>query len=267
MPTGRNVWPGRAAIGVLAVGGWMAAGATAVFHLHKSNEGFMAPVSVLSAPLALTAAPVLSAPPDRIEPMADRTALQKIAEIPVAELTPEQSVMLAIERARKRSEELKELASRMEQDAGDRLSQDAIATLREAARDPQTAPQALLAMTALHGTVGADLIYQVANDGRLSAETRRLASDLLGTKAVQARVSEALRVVLDLSRVKTCDAAEQVVIRVFEAGDRRTLAGLRALYKTRGCGPYQADDCYPCLRKSALLNRSVEAARRRRPPF
>jgi hypothetical protein len=197
--------------------------------------------------------------------MADPIGVEKTAEVPVAELTPERWVMLAKERARGRSEELRALASRT--DSGDQLSPDTVAKLRDAVSDPQAAPEALLAMTTLPGTAGADLIYEVTRDERLSAETRQLASDLLGTKAVQANVSEALRVVMDLSRVRTCEEVEPVLARVLEVGDRRALAGLRSLYSTRGCGPRKADDCYPCLRQSALLNRSAEAVRKRRPPW
>ena len=262
-PRRANVWPRRVVIGVLAVGGWVAAWAVAASHVRKANGGPVSPEPGLSR----AAPPVLSAPRVRAEFMADPMVLRKIAEVPVAELTPEQWVILAKERTRVRREELEELARSMQKDSGDQPSWNSIAKLRAAVSDPQTAPEALRAMATLRGTVRADLIYEVASNERLSAETRRLASDLLGTKAVQAHVSEALRVVLDLDRVETCDEAERILGRALEVGDRRALAGLRALYQTRGCGPHKAEDCYPCLRKSALLTTSVEAVRKRAEPF
>ena len=266
-PPRAKVWPSRVAIGVLAVGGWVAAWAVAASQVRKSDGGSVSPEAGRSAASVGTAAPVLSAPRVRTESISDPMVLRKIAEVPVAELAPEQWVTLAKERTRVRREELKELARSVEKDSGDPPSPDTIAQLRRAVSDPQTAPEALLAMTTLRGTVRADLIYQVASNEQLSAETRRLASDLLGTKAVQAHVSEALRVVLDLDRVETCDEAERILVRALEVGDRRALAGLRALYQTRGCGPRQAEACYPCLRQSALLNRSLEAVRKRAAPF
>ena len=121
-------------------------------------------------------------------------------------------------------------------------------------------------MSSLSGPTGPDLIYQVANDERLSAETRGLALDLLGTKVARARSSEALSVVLDLGRVKTCEEAEQVVERAQKVGDRRALTALGRLYSTRGCGANKASDCYPCLRRTNRLNQAVEAARSRQAP-
>jgi hypothetical protein len=266
-PTRAKVWARRVVMGALAAGGWVAAWALAYVHMSKSNQASVPPASVQSAASDRAATPAPSASRARTDPTADATMLEKLAELPAAELTPDQWVLLAKERARKRSEELKELATRTGGNASDPLSADAMARLSAAASDPRTAPEALYAMSSLGGTVGADLIYQVASDEHLSAETRRLALDLLATKAVQDHVSEPLRVVLDLTQVKTCEAAEQVLGRVLEVGDRRALAPLRALFNTRGCGPQKADDCYPCLRKGRLLNRSVEAVRKRRSPL
>jgi hypothetical protein len=251
---GENPWWRRIAVGVLAGGGWAAAGALTYLHLRVPNARFMAPAA--PAPAARTVPLVLSAHRAESGPETEPMA---------SELTPEAWLGLARQRARMRGEELKALASRI--DGGERPPADAIAKLREAASDPQAAPEALFAMTAVAGALGPDLIHSVASDQHLSGETRKLAADLLGTKAVQARVSEALRVVLDLEQVQTCDQAEQVLGRVLEVGDRRALPGLRALYRNRGCGPQQADDCYPCLRKTPLLNQSVAMVRQRRPPF
>jgi len=133
-------------------------------------------------------------------------------------------------------------------------------------RDPVTAPDALLAMVSLPGPSGPDLVYQVANDEHLSAEIRGLAMDLLGTKVARGRASEALRVVLDLGRLKTCEEAQQVVERAAKVGDRRALGALHRLYTTRGCGTNKAGDCYPCLRKNNRLNQAIEAVRTRQAP-
>jgi hypothetical protein len=243
----------------LGVLGWLVVAALIAVYALGRDRRVRSPVPASSA----VAAPSSPAKP-AVEATADPMVVQKIAETPVGELTPEQWVMLARERNLKRSLELRELGHKLL--SGVPPAEEVINRLRDAARDPVTAPDALLAMASVAGPTGPDIIYQVANDERLPAETRGLALDLLGTKAMRARASEALGVVLDLGRVKTCEEAEQVVERALKAGDRRALTALNRLYTSHGCGPNKASDCYPCLRKHDRLRRAIEAVRVRQSP-
>jgi hypothetical protein len=252
----------RVAPMVIGILGWLVAAALVL--VFARGRGQPALATSAAPPPVSAVPPQLVSPKPAADSALDPMAVQKIAETPVGALTPEQWVTLARERNRKRSQELRELAARIHADQP--ASQETIARLRDTVRDPVTAPDALMAMASLGGPTGPDLIYQVANDEHLPAETRGLGLDLLGTPLVRTRASEALGVVLDLGRTKTCEDVAQIVERAAKVADRRAVTALGKLSSTRGCGANKANDCYPCLRKNNRLNSAIEAARGRQAP-
>ncbi len=55
-----------------------------------------------------------------------------------------------------------------------------------------------------------------------------------------------------LEKTSSCDGKKTVIKKMAEAGDPRSLVGLRSLSKTprKGCGAFDSQDCWDCLRET-----------------
>lgn len=141
------------------------------------------------------------------------------------------------------------------------------AELLQAARDAQTAPQALAALAAAGTPLGADLLYEAWTGTTARTDATELSRALLYSVDVRPKASPALSVALDLRVAETCEHYRAALPQALKDGDRRSLHLLGKLVQRRGCGPKKAADCYPCLRaENDELVATINAAKSRRAP-
>ena len=96
--------------------------------------------------------------------------------------------------------------------------------LRRAAEDPLTAPDALGAMAEAPGPLSADLLYEMWTGTVVRNGATELARSLVFSKEVRAKASPELAIALDLRIAETCEQNRELLPRVLEKGDRRSLA-------------------------------------------
>ncbi len=114
------------------------------------------------------------------------------------------------------------------------------------------------------GTVGADILYDIAyGSGHAAASERARAA--LARPAVRGNASPALAVTLDLRAARSCDGKLGLLPRARAVGDERTSAVLKGYRATSGCGFIGKRDCWPCMHRDGSLNETLDALEARGP--
>jgi len=182
------------------------------------------------------------------------------------ELTKDEALALASARRQREVARVGLLRQKLTRDPG--LFKDAatLSELRRAAEDPLTAPDALGAMAEAPGPLSADLLYEMWTGTVVRNSATELARSLVFSKEVRAKASPALAVALDLRTAETCEQNRDLMPRVLEKGDRRSLALLAKLARRFGCGPNKRLDCYPCLHEDKSVDDAMAAIKKRREP-
>jgi hypothetical protein len=182
------------------------------------------------------------------------------------ELTKDEALALASARRQREIARVALLRQKLTRDPG--LFKDAatLTELRRAAEDPLTAPDALGAMAEAPGPLSADLLYEMWTGTVVRNGATELARSLVFSKEVRAKASPELAIALDLRTAETCEQNQQLLPRVLEKGDRRSLALLAKLARRFGCGPNKRLDCYPCLRDDKAVDDAMLAVKKRREP-
>jgi hypothetical protein len=182
------------------------------------------------------------------------------------ELTRDEALALASARRQREVARVALLRRKLTRDPG--LFKDAatLTELRRAAEDPLTAPDALSAMAEAPGPLSADLLYEMWTGTVVRNGATELARSLVFSKEVRAKASPELAVALDLRIAETCAQNHELLPRVIEKGDRRSLALLAKLSRRFGCGPTKRLDCYPCLRDDKTVDDAMTAVKKRREP-
>jgi hypothetical protein len=182
------------------------------------------------------------------------------------ELTKDEALALASARRQREVTRVALLRQKLTRDPG--LFKDAatLAELRRAAEDPLTAPDALGAMAEAPGPLSADLLYEMWTGTVVRNGATELARSLVFSKEVRAKASPELAIALDLRIAETCEQNQQLLPRVLDKGDRRSLALLAKLARRFGCGPNKRLDCYPCLRDDKAVDDAMTAVKKRREP-
>jgi serine/threonine-protein kinase len=139
--------------------------------------------------------------------------------------------------------------------------------LLNSAQDPKAFRLVLNLAESVLGRHGVDLIWQMWNQERLDPnrkeQTEKLAKKLV---ILSHGASPALKVAIDLTFATSCPKLHAILARAANDADSRSLERLSALAVTKGCGPEQNDDCYPCLRDGQLLAQATEKAKKTTAP-
>ncbi len=260
------------AVAALVIGAALGAGAT-FFAMPSAPP----PTVTSAAPAASSAEPEPTPPPPEPSPVeraavGDEAAMKSIADRPMAERSVEESVALARgERARKVAE-IRKLAEALAKSPDLASDPAMLSRLRQDAKDPDIAFDVLHILANVPGPGGVDVLYDVWIGTRGKTPVTELAEQLVFSKEVRPRASEALAVALDLRVTEECEAVSKVVDRAVEHGDVRSLALLGRLMSPYGCGARKNEDCYPCLRlggqpKGHLKNSLKETRKRPAPRF
>ena len=133
--------------------------------------------------------------------------------------------------------------------------------VRNAAIEAETADDAFALLETSMGAIGADHLYDAGygSFARQYPKAAERARRSLGKPDVRANASPNLSVTLALKGAATCDAKKALLTSAGEVGDVRTLAVLKPLSATSGCGFLSARDCWPCLHKDGSLARAITA--------
>jgi hypothetical protein len=169
-------------------------------------------------------------------------------------------------RAAVKARELEQLEKRLNQVPRAGREPETIKRLRELAYDTQVGVATLKMLANVNNEVGADLLFAIHTRPANPDFVSELAKELLYSKDVYAKASEAMRVILDLRSVKDCEAMLSVMDRAKAHSDQRALLSLQPFYSRKGCGLGKENDCWPCLRDKKLLEEATVAARTRAPP-
>jgi hypothetical protein len=208
-------------------------------------------------PTATTQAPALPASATDTEALEARRA---------EELTKDEALALAAARRTREVAQIVLLRQKLKRDPG--LFKDAalMTELRRAAEDPLTAPDALSAMAEAPGPLSADLLYEMWTGTVARNSATELARSLVFSKEVRAKASPELAIALDLRIAETCEQNRELLPRVLEKADRRSLSLLAKLARRYGCGPNKRVDCYACLREDKAVEDAMAAVKKRREP-
>ncbi len=198
--------------------------------------------------------------------LGDEEALKKLEELPPEKRSTEQALALSQGWLAKKRIELDELDAKLEQDPAlleKRATQRQLLTF---SRDASVAQVTLRMISKQDSPIAADLLYEVWTGTRGRTEGTRLAQALVYSAEVRPRASPALSALLDLRKEKDCEKMREVLARVREHGDRRSLRGLAKLTLRRGCGPKKRKDCFPCLRDGEELRKAINTVKDRPDP-
>lgn len=206
----------------------------------------------------------LAAKPNDAKPAA---ALAQLEAKPADTLSSSELLRLADGRVEKEREAARALRLKLESTpalAKDKASQGELLRL---ASDPDTAREALAAMTQLEAPIGADLLYEVWTGTAGRNDTTELARTLVYSTDVRPKASAALSVALELRSAESCPQYQSALPKALKDGDRRALHLLTKLLNKRGCGPKKNEDCFACLREQPdELTATINAVKSRRPP-
>jgi len=120
------------------------------------------------------------------------------------------------------------------------------------------------------GAIGADMIFDVYVDHRGQAGMSAVVYQAqLAVKSGELReqATPALLVAMDLDKAHVCAEYRDLVPRAVLYGDARSVAKLKALRLTHGCGQNARSDCFPCLRgEDVPLGDAIDKASSRPSP-
>ncbi len=108
-------------------------------------------------------------------------------------------------------------------------------------------------------TMGPELLYSLAYEGKARGQVAARAARALKTSTIQSRASKAVVVALKLRAAQACAAKYKLLDDAQRYGDRRALTILKGLLSTKGCGFMDLADCYPCMRRTTLLGNTIAA--------
>jgi serine/threonine-protein kinase len=112
------------------------------------------------------------------------------------------------------------------------------------------------------GEPGLDLLWDIWNDQRAKDDPQAEAT-FKKLVILARRSSKELRVAIELHATDRCSKIDEILTRAEKVADRRSQARLEFIHAKTGC---HEDGCFPCLKGSDKLARSLERARKRPAP-
>jgi hypothetical protein len=224
-----------------------------------------APAAVATSAASI-AEPARSGSPHEKAANGDPAALAALERKKPEELRADEALAIAHGRAAQAVANVRKLRERLASDPGLIKDPKIAAELLRASQAPETGRDALAAMAAVPGPIGADLLYEVWTGTVERSGNTELARALLLGRDVRAKASPALLVAIELRETETCEGHQKLLPRATEVGDKRSFGPLSRLLRRTGCGPGKKSDCYPCLRSGDALKNALEAVKLRREP-
>jgi serine/threonine-protein kinase len=242
-------------------------------------------VIVVASPRGGTAAPAASAGPaasaaprqllDEDIEKASRegpVALEKLQEQFPDDRRLTRALLRAYHEARRPLDAIRALGALAKQEKPERglLADDLVLRVIRAATEgpPEAADVAFTLLEGSFGEDGIELLYTFWTAKKdVSEKTRSRAGKSLARPEVKERGAKGTQALIDLRVMPaSCETRRQGVLQALEAGDQRAVPLLQALTSKRGCGRFNFQDCWGCLRRDNKLNDAIKAAGQRPPP-
>jgi hypothetical protein len=234
--------------------------------IPEAQSGTPSPGAAVSPSAAAINEPARSGSSIEKAANGDAVALAALERKKPEELRAEEALAIAQGRAAQAIANVRKLRERLASDPGLIKEPKLAAELLRASQAPETARDALAAMAAVPGPIGADLLYEVWTGTVERSGNTELARALLLGRDVRAKASPALLVAIQLREAEACEAHQKLLPRATEVGDKRSFGPLSRLLRRTGCGPGKKSDCYACLRSGDALKNALEAVKLRREP-
>lgn len=245
-----------------------------------SGGGSEAPVA--SASVSAPAPPASSGPPPpppkslaELASEGDQEAVKKLEAKSAKERTGAEVIALFRADLSQKRATMEELARKTELVAAFGKSDETQKKVFAAVKDPRQSVATLEILAALPGPIGPDYLYKVHRMRGRYKVTKQLAHDLLHSKDVYEKASDALKVVLDMNQAldaeeKDCSKMQELLVRAQADADTRAFSPIAQLNRKRGCGDNKLSDCWPCLREGdgkKALSEAVKLARKNKAPL
>ena len=263
---------GSLAIGT-ALGALVLGGSSEESHAAASASASAAPAPVASAP-----PPPPPPPPKSLAEKAsegDKGALKEIEGKAKRERSGEETLALFHGELVQKRQALEELARKTDLVAAFGKSEDTQKTFMDAVKDPRQTAATLEVLAKMAGPMGPDYLYKVYRASARGSLAEQLALDLLMSKDVYGKASDALKVVLEMDQAlqaeqKDCPGMIKLLVRAQADADTRAFRPIASLNSKRGCGDTKLEDCWQCLRDGEgkdALNDAIKLARKNKAPF
>ncbi len=245
----------------------------------NSDSKAVASASASAPPPAASSAAPPPPPPKSLAERAeegDAKAIKELQGKPTGERTGAETIALFRADLAQKRKAMEEIAHKTELVAAFGKSDDTQKKIMSAVKDPRQSTATLEILAALPGPIGPDYLYKVYKmRGRRNKTTKQLAFDLLHSKDVYDKASDALKITLDMNDAldaeeKDCQKMIKLLVRAQADADTRAFSPIAALNRKRGCGDNKLKDCWACLRdgegKEALRD-AVNLARKNKAPL
>lgn len=256
------------ALGALVLGGGT----------EESHAAASAAVSASPAPVVSAAPPPPPPPPKSLAEKAsegDRAALKELEGKAKRERTGDETLAVFRGELMQKRRALEELARKTDLVAAFGKSEDTQKAFMDAVKDPRQTAATLEVIAKMAGPMGPDYLYKVYRASPKSSLAEQLAIDLLMSKDIYGKASDALKVVVEMDQAlqaeqKDCPGMIKLLVRAQADADTRAFRPIASLNGKRGCGDTKLEDCWQCLRdgegKDALAD-AIKLARKNKAPF
>lgn len=183
-----------------------------------------------------------------------------------AGLSADEVMALALGKEAQVRKEAQEFAQDLAKKSSDEVTDEQLEKFFSYVTNQRTFRSALLPMATSTSELGPDLIYAATRRSQIDQDISEFAMQLLLAREVGERASPALEVVIDAEKLTVCSEVRSLVDRALEHADSRAVRHMAKFAERQGCGEYEQDDCYPCLRSDRALVDALRAAQDRPPP-
>lgn len=257
-----------AAIAGLVVGGALTA--IAMVLLRAPSPAPRPLASASARPEPPPSASASAAPPElTLEQRAakgEKDAVAELSKMPREQRTAEQDLALASARRVDKEKQIDALGRKIKLVQKFGRAHATKKKIEKLADDREVGNEMLAMLAKLPGPAGPDLLYSVWAHTHRKTDTTALAEELLYSKDVRPKASEALSLALDLRNETDCKKMKKLLERAKEKGDRRSVVPIVHLNAKHGCGPKKRADCWACLRKTTLVKDAFKEVSRRKAP-
>jgi hypothetical protein len=182
-------------------------------------------------------------------------------------LSAEEVMALALGKVELARKEAREFAQELAKKSADEVTDEELDKYFAYVENQRTFRDALLPMASSSSELGPDLIYEATRRNRLDDDICDFALQLLLSSEAEKRASAALRVVIDAAKLTECADIRALVGRALDDADARAVRHMAKFAERQGCGQYEQDDCYPCLRSGRELVEALRKAQDRPAPY
>lgn len=196
----------------------------------------------------------------------DPGAMSAMEAKPRSGRSVDENLALAEGRLVRKRAALAMLKARLSASADEQRKPSDLRALSPFLEDGETAKAALGVLAGWPGPEGPDVLYATWTGTTDRTELTLLARDLVSTREVRARATDALSAVLDLRAADSCEEIARVLPHVWAHGDRRALSTLVRIAHEYPCSTGRNEECHPCLRGAVSLHDVIQSVRDRPEP-